>query len=247
MESQTQSNRNTVKGQAGTVALTFALLFLTSGQKALASDWKDSLKESLEATYPITHRATMAPDRITQQGTVLVVQKAGIAADPSSDGRFSITFVKDGQLSEQGGAAAGLFAKVNTRVFKPGEKVYVIAIKIGDDYVMLELLSCDMFDVTIHGSTKQTRYKSALSFKFGKESLPTLGADKIKAVIAPVLATEAEAAAQNTKTISLGQTPAQVEAILGKPDKIVDLGPKVTYVYKDMKVIFQDGKVADVQ
>jgi len=35
--------------------------------------------------------------------------------------------------------------------------------------------------------------------------------------------------------------------LLGKPDKIVNLGPKVTYVYKDMKVIFQDGKVADVQ
>jgi len=27
----------------------------------------------------------------------------------------------------------------------------------------------------------------------------------------------------------------------------VDLGPKVTYVYKDMKVVFVDGKVSDVQ
>src|SRR5579863_2262546 len=218
----------------------------TPGNIVLASDWKDALKESLEAAYPLTHRATMSPDRITQQGVVLVIEKPGIAADPSSDARFSITYVKDGQISEQGGAAAGIFAKVNTRVFKPGEKVYVIGIKIGDDYVMLELMSCDMFDVVHHGSTKQTRYKSALSFKFDKESLPTLDADRIRAIIAPVLATETEAAAQNTKTISLGQTPAQVEAILGKPDKIINLGPKVTYVYKDMKVIFQDGKVADV-
>lgn len=223
------------------------LILLGSGQNSFAADWKDALKSSLEAVYPLTHRAAMSPDRITQQGVVLVIEKPGIAADPSSDARFSITYVKDGQMSEQGGAVAGLFGKVNTRVFKPGEKVYVIGIKVGDDYVMLELMSCDMFDVVHHGSTRQTRYKSALSFKFDKDALPTLTADKIQAAITPVLATEVEAAAANTKTISLGQTTQQVEAILGKPDKVVNLGPKVTYVYKDMKVIFQDGKVADVQ
>lgn len=227
-------------------AIVFAFLVASAGS-AVASSWKDALKESLEATYPLTHRATMSPDRITQQGAVLVIEKKGIAADPSSDARFSITYVKDGQISEQGGAIAGLFAKVNTRVFKPGEKVYVVGIKVGDDYVMLELLSCDMFDVVKMGSTRETRYKSALSFKFDKGSLPTLDPEKIKAAISPVLATEAEAAAQNTKTISLGQTPEQVKAILGEPDKIVNLGPKVTYVYRDMKVIFQDGKVSDVQ
>src|SRR5260370_4019656 len=214
---------------------------------AVASDWKDALKESLEASYPLSKRASFSPDRITQQGVVLVIQKQGIAADPSSDGRYSITFVRDGQLGEQGGAMVAFFGKKNTRVFKPGEKVYVIGIKVDDDYVMLELMSCDMFDVVKMGSTKQTRYKSALSFKFDKEPLPALTPEKIKAAISPILATEGEAAAQNTKTISLGQTPEQVEAILGKPDKIVNLGPKVTYIYKDMKVIFQDGKVSDVQ
>jgi hypothetical protein len=213
----------------------------------IASDWKDALKNALEETYPLTHRATMSPDRITQQGIVLVIEKPGIAADPSSDARFSITYVRDGQIGEQGGTAVAFFGKRNTRVFKPGEKVYVIGIKVGDDYVMLELMSCDMFDVMKMGSTRQTRYKAALSFKFDKESLPTLDADKIRAAIEPVVATEAEAAAQNTKTISLGQTIAQVEATLGPPEKIVNLGAKTTYVYKDMKVIFVDGKVSDVQ
>ena len=44
-------------------------------------------------------------------------------------------------------------------------------------------------------STKETRYKSALSFKFDKDSLPTLDPEKIKAAISTVFATEAEAAA----------------------------------------------------
>jgi hypothetical protein len=49
------------------------------------------------------------------------------------------------------------------------------------------------------------------------------------------------------KTIELGQSPAQVESALGKPEKVVNLGPKKIYIYKDTKVIFQDDKVADVQ
>ena len=176
-----------------------------------------------------------------------MIEKPGIAGDPSSDLRLSITYVKDGQLGEQGGAVSGVFHKENTRIFKPGEKVFVTKIKVGDDYVMLELMSCDTFDVVQHGSTKQTRYVGDLSFKFDKDFLQHADAQKIKGTIDPVLATEAEAAAQNTKTVSLGQTPQQVEANLGKPDKIVNLGSKVTYIYKDMKVVFQDGKVADVQ
>jgi len=49
------------------------------------------------------------------------------------------------------------------------------------------------------------------------------------------------------QTIEKGQTPDQVQAALGKPDKIVNLGAKQLYIYKDMKVTFIGGKVVDVQ
>lgn len=48
-------------------------------------------------------------------------------------------------------------------------------------------------------------------------------------------------------SIDKGMTPDQVEAALGKPDKKVNLGAKMIYYYKDMKVIFMNGKVSDVQ
>lgn len=48
-------------------------------------------------------------------------------------------------------------------------------------------------------------------------------------------------------TIKLGQTVDQVQAVLGQPDKIVDLGAKVIYVYGGLKVTFVNGKVADAQ
>lgn len=47
--------------------------------------------------------------------------------------------------------------------------------------------------------------------------------------------------------IAKGQTPDQVKAAIGVPDKIINLGAKQIYVYKDIKVTFLNGKVSDVQ
>jgi uncharacterized membrane protein YgcG len=47
--------------------------------------------------------------------------------------------------------------------------------------------------------------------------------------------------------IEKGQTPDQVKAAIGTPDKIINLGAKQIYVYKDIKVTFINGKVSDVQ
>jgi hypothetical protein len=42
-------------------------------------------------------------------------------------------------------------------------------------------------------------------------------------------------------------SPDEVKQTLGNPDKIVDLGSKQVFVYKDMKIVLMDGKVSDVQ
>jgi hypothetical protein len=45
----------------------------------------------------------------------------------------------------------------------------------------------------------------------------------------------------------LGQTTDEVAGVLSQPEKIVNLVAKQIYVYKDLKVTFIKGKVADVQ
>jgi hypothetical protein len=50
-----------------------------------------------------------------------------------------------------------------------------------------------------------------------------------------------------TPTVAIGQTPDQVAAELGSPQQIIDLGAKKIYKYPDMKVVFMNGKVSDVQ
>jgi hypothetical protein len=48
-------------------------------------------------------------------------------------------------------------------------------------------------------------------------------------------------------TVALGQTSDQMTAILGSPKQIIDLGSKQIYKYPDMKVVFMNGKVSDVE
>ena len=61
----------------------------------------------------------------------------------------------------------------------------------------------------------------------------------------PAAAPAAPAAAPTT--IALGQTVDQVTASMGQPTRILDLGTKKVYVYKDMKITFKAGKVSDVE
>jgi serpin B len=50
-----------------------------------------------------------------------------------------------------------------------------------------------------------------------------------------------------SKTIAIGQTIDEVTAILGQPKSIVNFGTKKIYVYPDLRVTFNGGKVSDVQ
>jgi hypothetical protein len=54
-------------------------------------------------------------------------------------------------------------------------------------------------------------------------------------------------AAAPPATISLGQSIEAVTSALGQPKNVIDLGAKKIYVYKDMKITFNSGKVTDVQ
>jgi hypothetical protein len=49
------------------------------------------------------------------------------------------------------------------------------------------------------------------------------------------------------QTIRIGQSRSQTITSLGSPEKIVKLGAKEIHYYKDLKVIFVDDKVADIQ
>jgi hypothetical protein len=89
------------------------------------------------------------------------------------------------------------------------------------------------------GSQQQGSQQGGGQQQGGQQGGGKQGGGNQQAAAAPQQAEPAE--------IKMGMTPDQVEGALGKPDKKVNLGAKVIYIYKDMKVTFKDGKVSDVQ
>jgi hypothetical protein len=227
-----------MKRQSALYSVGVVAVLLAAIPAEAAKPWQTALEQYLAKNYELT-KTGLDRVRITSAGTLLVIRKENISGNIASDMFMVNNRITDGKVRQGSGAGS-------SRVFKTGEKVYVIKLDVKDDAVDLLVISGDTFEVTEHGSTKQTRYKAVISFEFPKGTLENTESSAVKKIIDDAVATESVVNDKKPGTIGLGQTPAEVEAILGKPDNIVNLGAKVTYVYKSMKVVFQDGKVADV-
>ena len=169
-----------------------------------------------------------------------------------------------------------IFSKANlashqttTRLFQVGEKVYPSKIEVNTakDTVSLGIIACD----ACNNVNPTTFYKSDVIFQFAKGYLATANAGQVEDTIAQVFTISDnndqqqqngggdqqqgggqgqagnQQAPQQPQTIQLGQSTDEVVAALGQPEKIVNLGAKQIYVYKDLKVTFLKGKVSDVQ
>lgn len=163
-----------------------------------------------------------------------------------------------------------------TRTFVSGEKVWVTGIEVKEKEVVFEIYTDAISDVRYRAKLNFPFEKDATPTVNGAvatigevfdiqqsdsasgggqqqqqtQAIPPArpGAGAAPAVDAPPppIAPPPPPPA-DPKEIKLGQTPDQVTANIGQPDKVIKLGPKQIYVYKDMKVIFVGGKVSDVQ
>jgi hypothetical protein len=145
-----------------------------------------------------------------------------------------------------------------------------------DDQLKIAILSCDALDVDGGASQKRYAATLSFKFPKNTlaEAAPDQVEQTVEAVLAPEDAggnndTAASAPAGKpraaatayappaspappapvapTQNIAIGQTIQQVVAIMGQPKQIVDLGAKKTYTYPDLKIVFVNGKVSDVQ
>jgi hypothetical protein len=156
-----------------------------------------------------------------------------------------------------------------SRYFQVGEKVYPrkIDVSLKNEKITFAIVACD----ACNGTSPPTFFKSEVIFQFAKAYLGTASVPQVEDTIGQVFAVDTSSAPQNPAgqvgqqvdqqtsqagqaaapqapaQIQLGMTPEEVEAAFGKPEKVVDLGGKKIYVYKDLKVTFVDCKVKDVQ
>jgi hypothetical protein len=226
-------------------------------------DQRAELQKKLAAEFTRTKFTADHSDVVTA-GSVLVLHKDNLLmcsieakAPPTStykNGAISMGIGATMSWNMALGAASQQAAAIPQRRFVSGEKFWVTEFMIKDDGVYFLFYSDPFNDV---------RYYGQLKFPVQKGGFPP--ADDMTKTISEVLTVDApaqeaapqEAAAPQSqpadapaaapKTIGLGQTIDEVVAILGQPKKIVNLGAKEMYFYPDMKVIFTNGKVTDVQ
>lgn len=172
------------------------------------------------------------------------------------------------------GATDQIGKQTTNRLFQVGEKVYPSKIEVNPnkDQVALSIVACD----SCNNVNPPTYYKSQVIFQFAKGFLATASPPQVEDTIAQVFTIDDSGGQQNgsngapgnqgaqgnqggqggqaaaqapqaPETIQLGQSVEEVQAALGQPEKIVNLGAKQIYVYKDLKVTFVKGKVSDVQ
>ena len=182
--------------------------------------------------------------RITKPGVILAVRLPGIYADvANTENGIVETNYSEGKLTQATGFAAAFGGSTaHSRTLNANEKVYITQIFVKRDAVELELLTVD---VTTLAERQGTRYRAELNVKL--PGLDSMTPDDVKKAIDTIVTDPATASAVESKTIKLGMSPDDVKKSLGNPDKIVDLGPKQVYIYKDMKVVFLNSQVSDVQ
>ena len=215
---------------------------------AVAATNSKAMREALVADYPLTRVGVVMfkndCNRITQPGGIYAVRVPGIYADVANTENVIVnTNIANGQVSQATGFTAAFGGNTGrSRTLNPNEKVYVTSLYVNKNSVLLELLTVDM---TTLGDGQGTRYRAELNVKL--PGLDDMSPDDVKKTIDSVITDPATASAVESKTVKLEMSPDEVKKTLGNPDKIVDLGQKQIYIYKDMKITFIDAKVTDVQ
>jgi hypothetical protein len=162
--------------------------------------------------------------------------------------------------------------KTVSKYYQKGDKVYPLKVEVNLDKakITFSVVACD----SCNNVNPPTSMKGEVVFQFAKGYLEKASVGEVEDAIGQVFAissddqqgqggdnngqqNQQQSAQQGQQqqqqqqaepqTIEKGQTPDQVQASLGKPDKIVNLGTKQIWVYKDLKVTFVNGRVSDVQ
>jgi hypothetical protein len=240
-------------------------------QDQLAAQYKLVKMGSDTSGYSVVEKGTLLA---IQKGGILAVPYADQGMLPSKYENGSIHGPSGLSLMGRKSIMGKFGKEQTTHLFATGDKVYPMKIDVNatKDTVSMTIVACD----TCNKTDPPTYNKAQVVFQFPKGSLQKAGAGEVEDVIGQVLSISEEEQQQGgdqggqqqqgggdqgqqggggqeqqqqqePQSIEKGMTTDQVEGAMGKPEKIVNLGPKKIYVYKDLKVTFLNGKVFDVQ
>jgi hypothetical protein len=252
-----------LRGAAAGMMAAAACLAL-SLQMAAQSPAPPSLQEQLEAQYQLSKMDNSNACALKTTGTVLRMQKPGVFAVPAASLITCPVKYAEGKVG-----SPNPFCKVTVKeaatTFRAGHQIYILKIDANPkkDKVVFGIASC---------SDQGFPWKGEVVFEFPKDYLGKASVTEVEDKISELLALDDSSAQQaqtapppdqgqaqpqaggstesqlSTLDIQVGQTTQQdVEAAMGRPDKKINFGNKQIYLYKNLKITFQDGKVSQVE
>ena len=251
----------------GTRDLFNALGVVTILLASMATAQTVTLQEQLNAQYKLVKMGSDSGGiAVVEPGTLLAVQKGGVLSVPWKAMAVCPAKFQDNSLHPSVGFCAGMVKSVS-KYYQVGDKVYPTKIDVNLEKAKISfaVVACD----SCNGVNPPTSMKGEVVFQFAKGYLEKANAGEVEDTIGQVFAIsdqdqqgQGNDAGQQQQggqqpapqeqqaepqTVQLGMTTDQVQAVLGKPEKIFNVGAKQIYVYKDVKVTFLNGKVSDVQ
>jgi hypothetical protein len=229
--------------------------------------------DQLKAQYKLVKVGLMGGNKSRENPTTLVVQKEGIfGVGVHGTSNPTATYV-DGVMRSPGKTSGLLSLSDHSRThwFQVNEKVYPskFEINLKADRITVFVVSSDYaYKGGVHfqypRGTLATGDIAAIQDMISQvlaldndgnnsqqaqgqaSQVQDAGANQPAQSQAPATRSQTPPSEAPPRTIRLGQTPGEVMAILGQPQKIANLETKMIYVYPDLKVTFVDGKVSDV-
>lgn len=243
----------------------------------MAAAQAPTLQEQLNAQYKLVKmHADSGGMGVVDPGTLLSVQKGGILGVPWKALALCPAKFENNNLHPSAGFCANMMKNVS-QYFRTGEKVYPLKIEVNADKakISFQVVACDSCNgvnppTAMKGEVVFQFAKGYLEkanageiedligqvFPISNDDQQAQGggdSDQGQSAQQPQQqppqrqAPPTQSSQGQPQTVQMGMTTDQVQNVLGQPDKIFNLGAKQIYVYKDVKVTFLNGKVADVQ
>ena len=215
------------------LALGLVLLHITAATSLAAS--RSEITAAIENRYRVTTLDILG--NLKEVGSVLVIQQEGLKADLPKT-LFRPNVIEDRQVTASGGGDLPLRGTFDGRL-KPGDRLYLRGVKAGDDYVELAIFTVKSFVVPGSGTRGPTPLQASTRFRYDR-GLDKVGVQQViddinlwfRAEGEAQVTTEAGSGDLATKTVRLGQTEAEVTAILGAPEKKILLGAKSVLLWE---------------
>jgi hypothetical protein len=252
--------------------LAIAVAFLHPAQAQTAAD----IAKALNDTFVLAKTNPTRTD-LTAAGSILILKKDRLLMNKSSHPVIVGNLYKDGKIRPDGFIAftqtmQAALPNGAAHYYMPGDKFFVTSIQVRPDSVSMEFMT----DFRQVQDEDDQRFRGSLKFPFPKGQIPNADdllaqISEVVQIDAGGGGDQDQGQGQQDQTpppppaprghrpppapaqapaqvdISLGMTRDQVIAALGAPTSVAHLGLKEVDVFPNMKVIFINGRVVDVQ